>query len=587
MRLTHVGQLRLPFGRLMGFDVSLSEPGRSLPVSFDQRRHVRPGGRPGTWMAVSCRLPGQVSRDELADAWLAVMARHGTLRTVFVADGAGVPHLHEVEVLGGEWVEHPIAPGQAVNDALRDVLDAACSPYERPSHRLCVVETADGPTLVFGSDHSHVDMWSLLVIVRDFLGALVRSSNGDPPPDAVPAFAEHTSELRDRGDVPDDVRRRWSEILTASGGVMPRFPLPLGPPTPQPERVEVRDVFDVDDSVAFSAQAGHDGVSTLALAVAAMTEVTRELAEAPLRALFPVHSRYSPSWHDSVGWFITNAVIESADPAPAAASAAVKEAIRLGSWPLDHILQPWGGMPEAPGMFAISWLDLRRLPVRVDTAALQAQYVGAAMKTDGVMLWFILDESGLHLRCRYPDHPEARASVGAWLDRLVARLQDLSHQSVRGIIHVNDRTYRLQRAVRGDILDVVALLAPADRQPAQDADEVARYEAAYDVIARDRSHLVSVARDESDRIVGGMQLTMIPGLARGGATRLQVEGLWVAESQRSQGLGAAMMRWAHDHGRARGATRVHVTADDVSEEARGLYTRLGYTTDHIGFQREL
>jgi hypothetical protein len=80
-------------------------------------------------------------------------------------------------------------------------------------------------------------------------------------------------------------------------------------------------------------------------------------------------------------------------------------------------------MPAAPGMFAISWLDLRRLPVRVDSVGLEAQYVGAAIRTDGVMLWFVLDDSGLHLRCRYPDTHEARRNVGGWLDALVARLR--------------------------------------------------------------------------------------------------------------------------------------------------------------------
>ncbi|MBR7503414.1 peptide synthetase, partial [Mycobacterium tuberculosis] len=91
---------------------------------------------------------------------------------------------------------------------------------------------------------------------------------------------------------------------------------------------------------------------------------------------------------------------------------------------LAEVLAPWGGMPEAPGMFAISWLDLRRLPVRIDSTGLDAQYVGATIRTDGVMLWFILDENGLHLRCRYPDTEEARANVGGWLDALVARMQD-------------------------------------------------------------------------------------------------------------------------------------------------------------------
>ena len=97
--------------------------------------------------------------------------------------------------------------------------------------------------------------------------------------------------------------------------------------------------------------------------------------------------------------------------------------MRLGSWPLAPLLAPWGGMPESPGMFAISWLDLRRLPVRIDAVRLEAQYVGATIRTDGVMLWFVFDEQGLHLRCRYPDTLDARRSVGGWLDALVHRMR--------------------------------------------------------------------------------------------------------------------------------------------------------------------
>ena len=38
--------------------------------------------------------------------------------------------------------------------------------------------------------------------------------------------------------------------------------------------------------------------------------VVEELAGTALRAVFPVHSRFDTTWHDSVGWFITNYVLE-------------------------------------------------------------------------------------------------------------------------------------------------------------------------------------------------------------------------------------------------------------------------------------
>lgn len=588
MRLTNVTHLRLPFGRLWGYDVSVSALGRRLPVSFDQRLHVGAGDRRGSWMALSFRLPAPVNRESIADAWLAVVARHGTLRTAFVPGAGGEPELHELAIGRGAWVEHPVAPGQAVNDALRDILDSACSPYRQPSHRLCLLETAAGFTVVIAADHAHVDMWSMLVIARDLLSAIDAGNAGrEPFPGPAPAFVEHTQVLLDRDAAPDHVRRRWEEIIEESGGSMPRFPLPLGASDPQRERVEVRDVFDVDDGAAFAAQARNDGVSTLALAVVAMTAVTRELAGTALRAVFPVHSRFDETWHDSVGWFITNSVLESADPEPHAAAAAVKEAVQLGSWPLADVLAPWGGMPVAPGMFAISWLDLRRLPVRIDSVGLDAQYVSATTETDGVMLWFILDESGLHLRCRYPDSVEARTNVGGWLDLLVARLQADARSSIRGRLEVAGGTFRLERARHDDVVAIAALLSDDQFGSDREGAELERYEAAFNAVARDGSNFLAVVRDSADRIVATMQLTVIPGLSRGGSSRLQIEGLRVAASERSQGLGTAMLEWAHDFGRARGAQLAQVTTDEVRERARAFYARLGYHTAHVGLKRQL
>ncbi|MGI6877469.1 GNAT family N-acetyltransferase [Microbacterium sp. gxy059] len=587
MRLTNIAHLRLPFGRLVGYDVSLRGRGSELPVSFDQRRHVAAGARDGSWMALSFRLGGSVSREALEAAWLAVIARHGTMRAAFDPGEHG-PIQRALDLAPGRWTEHPIGPGQSTTDALRDVLDRACTPYAAPSHRLCALETDEETTIVIGADHAHVDMWSMLVLARDLLRALAAAEAGeDPRMPVAPDFSDHTRELGERVDVPDDVRARWSEVLEAAGGAMPRFPLSLGGDGPHPERVEVRDVLDLDDSAAFAAQAREEGVSTLSLAVSVMTAVTREVADQPLRAVFPVHSRWDGAWHDAVGWFITNSVLESADADPRASAAAVREAVRLGSWPLAEVLRPWGGMPELPGMFAISWLDLRRLPVRIDAKGLDAQYVGATIRTDGVMLWFILDESGLHLRCRYPDTREARRHVGRWLDAVVRKLRGTARGSVSTTLRVDGSVFRVERATRGDVGDIMALLSGDEIAGPAESDEIERYERAYDLVSRESSHFLAAVRDEADRVVGTMQLSVLPALARGGVTRLQLEGFRVAEAERSRGLGAAMLDWAHEHGRRHGAELAQVAVDARHERSRAFYERHGYAAGQTGLNRSL
>lgn len=422
MRLTNVAQMTLPAGRMRSFAPRASGVTGPLPVSFDQGRHVGEGDRPGSWMALALRLPRPADAATLADAWMAVVARHGALRTVFSRDAAGTVALDAVAVEPGEWIDHAVPEGALTRDVLRAVLDEACRPFSRPSHRLCLIEPEAGaddprPALVLASDHSHVDMWSLLVMAHDLLAALDGERLAP-----VAGFAEHTAELAAQPPAPEEIVSRWRGILDAEGGTMPLFPLDLGEVSaPRAEVVEVRDVLDAAASARFASRAQSHGVRVIALAMSVLAGVTRTLTGRPLRAVFPVHSRHDPRWHDAVGWFITNAVVECDEPTPEACAVAVREAIALGSYPLAPILAPYGGMPTAPGMFAISWLDTRRLPVALDPAH-EAQYVSAVIRTDGVMIWFIQNDTGLHLRCRYPDTPEARANVGGWLDAVQAGL---------------------------------------------------------------------------------------------------------------------------------------------------------------------
>jgi GNAT superfamily N-acetyltransferase len=152
---------------------------------------------------------------------------------------------------------------------------------------------------------------------------------------------------------------------------------------------------------------------------------------------------------------------------------------------------------------------------------------------------------------------------------------------------VGDRVFRVRRATRGDVPAVVALLADDELGRTREDGDGARYEAAFDVVVRDASQYLAVVADETDRVVATMQLTTIPGLVRAGTTRLQIEGLRVATAERSGGLGAAMLDWAHEHGRARGALLAQVTTDEARERARSFYERRGYETTHVGLKRPL
>lgn len=424
MRLSHIDLLDLPPGDVHSYSAGMRvRMDRPLPVSFDQRRHVGEGDRAGSWMAIALRLRHD-DRAALAAAWDRVVMRHPALHTVFTREGGEVV-LHDAEVTAGHWRTHPVPPGETSAAVIGSVFDKTCRPFGRPSHTLCVLEPRvaadDGRSwVVIGSDHAHVDMWSLIVLARD----LQRALEGEDDGGVTAGFAAHTAALAEMPPAPRAVREGWREAIAAGGGAMPVFPLPLGDVRePRPEVVEVRDVLDADGVARLDARAATAGVRATAIALSALTEVSLHHTGAPLRAVFPVHSRTEQRWRDSVGWFITNSILESADPDPAACADALKRTLALGSYPLAPLLAPWGGMPATPGMFAVSWLDLRRMPVSAPAGS-AAHWVSARLRVDGVMVWFVLDDTGLHLRCRHPDTPQARTSVASWLSAVADALVD-------------------------------------------------------------------------------------------------------------------------------------------------------------------
>ena len=151
-------------------------------------------------------------------------------------------------------------------------------------------------------------------------------------------------------------------------------------------------------------------------------------------------------------------------------------------------------------------------------------------------------------------------------------------------------TVTLRRAILSDVPGIVALLAADQLRAAAEStagDDRAGYERAFLAIDADPAHLLVVGTDADGDIVATMQLTFLPGLARAGATRLQIEAVRVDAALRGNGVGGAMIGWAIDEGRRRGATLVQLTSDLSRRSAHRFYERLGFVHSHAGFKRAL
>jgi GNAT superfamily N-acetyltransferase len=147
----------------------------------------------------------------------------------------------------------------------------------------------------------------------------------------------------------------------------------------------------------------------------------------------------------------------------------------------------------------------------------------------------------------------------------------------------------LRTAVRADVPAVVALLADDQlgrtRETPPDGD-LSPYLRAFDLLDGDPGELLVVAVLDGE-VVGTLQLSVIPGLSRGGALRAQLEAVRVASGQRGTGLGTALVGWAIEEARRRGCALVQLTSDKQRPDALRFYGRLGFRTSHEGLKLDL
>ncbi|MET8023908.1 GNAT family N-acetyltransferase [Streptomyces avermitilis] len=145
----------------------------------------------------------------------------------------------------------------------------------------------------------------------------------------------------------------------------------------------------------------------------------------------------------------------------------------------------------------------------------------------------------------------------------------------------------IRPAVAGDIPAIVAMLAddPLGAQR-ESPDDLAPYLTALERLAKDpNQHLVVAVRE--DRVIGTLQLTIIPGLSRRGSTRSIIEGVRVHADERGSGLGTRLIEWAIDESRRQGCQLVQLTSDATRTAAHRFYERLGFEASHVGFKLPL
>jgi ribosomal protein S18 acetylase RimI-like enzyme len=142
----------------------------------------------------------------------------------------------------------------------------------------------------------------------------------------------------------------------------------------------------------------------------------------------------------------------------------------------------------------------------------------------------------------------------------------------------------IRRAVREDVSFIVAMLADDKLGSARerlDDPPPPSYFKAFEALDRDPNIQLVVA-EEGGRVVGCLQLCVLPGLSSQGASRGLIEDVRVASDRRSRGIGEQLVGWAVEQSRAKGCKVVELLTHHSRVDAQRFYERLGFQKSHVG-----
>jgi GNAT superfamily N-acetyltransferase len=145
----------------------------------------------------------------------------------------------------------------------------------------------------------------------------------------------------------------------------------------------------------------------------------------------------------------------------------------------------------------------------------------------------------------------------------------------------------IRRATVDDLPAIVGMLAddPLGAQR-ESPDDMTPYRVALERLEADpNQHLVVAVRE--GRVIGTLQLTVIPGLSHRGATRALIEAVRIHADERGSGLGGQLIEWAIETSRRLDCRMVQLTSDKTRTDAHRFYERLGFSASHEGFKLRL
>ncbi|MBE9375974.1 acyltransferase papA2 [Saccharopolyspora sp. HNM0983] len=421
------------------------------PPTYNQEWHFRGiaslqgrGIRTPAWLGVGFEIAGELDQEAFRAALRAWVDRHETLRSTLRGTGpdmqrftapAGRVGIEDTKV--GE-----LLPEDDITGTVQQRLDAATDGTRWPNFTVQTLERAEGTTVLVAYDHSNVDGYSVLATAHELHVLYADCLRGRAP--RVPSAGSYVAFSRAERDAARDVDRdhpavgEWDAFIDECGGNLPGFPLELGVGDGEllPHTGARRHLLDEVEAEEFERFCRHHRGSALAGVLAASAVVARELrGDDVYRVVSPFHTRASPEWSASMGWYVGAGPVRidlsaarrlSEVLAPAQSSA--RQAMRVAKVPFAKVVDVLGLdlQRHSPDVFSfVSYLDMREIPGARDWADWNARTLVRMSYGDKANLWVNRTHGGLGITARYPDTPAAQHSITRYFDGVAAVLRDV------------------------------------------------------------------------------------------------------------------------------------------------------------------
>ncbi|RBP95458.1 ribosomal protein S18 acetylase RimI-like enzyme [Cytobacillus firmus] len=143
-----------------------------------------------------------------------------------------------------------------------------------------------------------------------------------------------------------------------------------------------------------------------------------------------------------------------------------------------------------------------------------------------------------------------------------------------------------RKAIEEDLQAIVRLLADdelgAKRERYEEPLPECYYKAFKAIVAQAGNQIILAI--DGQAVIGCLQLTIIPGLARQGMKRAQIEGVRVDQRCRGKGVGEALFKEAIAIAKSEESGLVQLTTDKQRDDAHRFYNKLGFMASHEGMK---